>query len=133
MITILLILSLLLNVYSVFWYLTYYKNKAMEKQELVLTFLKGRDGRNVVARTQTGKVCLLDIPYCKQNNIYVKENEDWRCAIKEEKTACIIIQPITRTLTAEENNALYGRHLSDLVNKYSENKQQRRRGTAKTS
>jgi hypothetical protein len=51
--------------------------------------------------TTDGKICLLDIPYCKENNVYVREGEDWRCAVKEERENCIIVQPITRTLTAE--------------------------------
>lgn len=90
----------------------------MEKQEeLILTFMKGRDSRTV-ARTSEGKICLLDIPYCKENHIYVKENEDWRCAIKEVKQNAIIVQPITRLVTAEENTDIMGSKLSELADKY---------------
>jgi hypothetical protein len=89
----------------------------MEKEELILTFVKGRDSRTV-ARTNEGKICLLDIPYCKENHIYVKENEDWRCAVKEVKQNAIIVQPITRVVSAEENAEIMGNKLSELSDKY---------------
>lgn len=86
--------------------------------DLILTFFKGNDGRTI-ARTNKGKICLLDIPYCRENNVYVKENEDWRCAIKEEKEKCLIVQPITRTLTADENAEIYGDKIDMLKNKFA--------------
>src|SRR5574343_1604928 len=73
-------------------------NIVMEQQEqLTLTFVKVNDGKTI-ARTNKGKICLLDIPYCKQNHIFVNEGEDWKCAVKIEKEKCIIIQPINRLL-----------------------------------
>ncbi|MDD5551323.1 MAG: hypothetical protein PHS34_08690 [Candidatus Omnitrophica bacterium] len=74
----------------------------MTDEQIVLTFYKGRDNRTI-ARTKTGKICLLDIPYCKENHIWVGSGEDWRCAIKAEKEKVVIVQPITKVLTAEEN------------------------------
>jgi hypothetical protein len=106
----------------------------MEKQEqLTLTFVKGRDGK-VIARTNKGKICLLDIPYCKENHIFVNENEDWRCAVKIEKEKVIIIQPITRTVTAQENAEIYGEKVKDLQSKFG-NKvgTKEKSGQAKTS
>lgn len=111
-----LVLSILLNIY--FIGTITFKFLKMEKQEqLILTFLKGRDCRTV-ARTNEGKICLLDIPYCKENHIYVKEGEDWRCAVKEAKQNALIVQPITRLLTAEENADIMGGKLSELADKY---------------
>lgn len=95
------------------------KPQKLESQEqIVLTFFKGRDSRTI-SRSQAGKICLLDIPYCKQNNIYVKEYEDWRCAVKVEKEHCIVVQPITRTLTAKENEEIMGESLGKLKTKYN--------------
>jgi hypothetical protein len=74
----------------------------MKDEQVVLTFYKGKDNRTI-ARNQKGKICLLDINYCKENHIYILEDESWRCAIKDEKENCIIVQPITRTATAEDN------------------------------
>jgi hypothetical protein len=105
----------------------------MEKQEqLTLTFVKGRDGK-VIARTQKGKICLLDIPYCKENHIFVNENEDWRCAVKIEKEKVIIIQPITRTVTAQENAEIYGEKAKELVSKFGKSGTKEKSGQAKTS
>ncbi len=109
-------------------------SKLMEKQEqLTLTFVKGRDGK-VIARTQKGKICLLDIPYCKENHIFVNENEDWRCAVKIEKEKVIIIQPITRTVTAQENAEIYGEKVKDLKDKFGgKSGTKEKSGQAKTS
>ena len=84
---------------------------------MVLTFYEGRNGR-IIATSKEGKICLLDFAYCKQNKIYVKYGEDWRCAVKEEKEHSIIVQPITRTLTAEENEQILGSKVEELKNKY---------------
>lgn len=89
----------------------------MEQDQLILTFIEGRNGR-IIARSNEGKTCLLDFAYCKQNKIYVKFSETWRCAVKEEKEHSIIVQPITRTLTAEENEKLLGSKVEELKNKY---------------
>jgi len=105
----------------------------MENQEqLTLTFVKGRDGK-IIARTAKGKICLLDIAYCKENHIFVNENEDWRCAVKLEKEKCIIIQPITRTVTAQENQEVFGKKLNDLTNKFGRPDKKQKSGQAKTS
>ena len=90
----------------------------MEQEQIVLTFYEGRNGR-IIANSKEGKVCLLDFAYCKQNRIYVKFGEDWRCAIKEEKEHSIIVQPITRTLTAEENEKLFEVKKEELKNKFN--------------
>lgn len=74
----------------------------MEKEELILAFFKGRDNR-VIARTDKGKVCLLDFNYCKEQRIYVNDGEVWRCAVKFEKEKYITVQPITRMMTVDEN------------------------------
>lgn len=90
----------------------------MDKQEeITLTFIKGRDGKTI-ARTAEGKVCLLDIPYCKANNIYVHEFEDWRCAVKIDKEKALIVQPITRVVTSEENHELMGKKIDGLKDKF---------------
>lgn len=109
-------------------------NNTMEKQEqLTLTFVKGRDGK-VIARTQKGKICLLDIPYCKENHVFVNENEDWKCAVKIEKEKVIIIQPITRTVTAQENAEIYGEKAKELVSKFGNKSDTKEKsGQAKTS
>lgn len=78
----------------------------MTDEQIVLTFYKGNDNRTI-ARTTTGKICLLDIPYCKQNHIWVNAGEDWRCAITADKEKVLIVQPITKTLTAEENEQIF--------------------------
>jgi hypothetical protein len=76
----------------------------------------------------------LDIPYCKENHIFVNENEDWRCAVKLEKEKCIIIQPITRTVTAEENAEIYGDKVKDLKNKFGNRPPEKKKsGQVKTS
>jgi hypothetical protein len=94
------------------------KKRNMEQEQIVLTFYEGRNGR-IIANSKEGKVCLLDFAYCKQNRIYVKFGEDWRCAIKEEKEHSIIVQPITRTLTAEENEKLFEVKKEELKNKFN--------------
>lgn len=105
----------------------------MEQQEqLTLTFVKGRDGK-IIARTAKGKICLLDIAYCKQNHIFVNEGEDWKCAVKLEKEKCIIVQPINRTLTAQENEEIYGAKVKDLANKFGRPERKDKSGQAKTS
>ena len=78
----------------------------MADEQVILTFLKGRDGKTI-ARNNQGKICLLDIAYCKENKIWVSEGEDWRCAVKIDKKNVMIVQPITRTLTAKENAELF--------------------------
>jgi len=119
MTTILLILSILLNVYFIFrWYKTFKTNQMEKQKELVLTFIKGRDG-NIIAKTMEGKVCLIDTSYVKENGIIVLENEDWRCSVKEEKKACLIVQPINRITTAAENEAIYDKKINELKNKFA--------------
>lgn len=78
----------------------------MTDEQVILTFYKGKDGRTI-ARTTQGKICLLDIPYCKENKIWVNEWEDWKCGIKINKENVLIVQPINRLLTAEENKELF--------------------------
>jgi hypothetical protein len=98
----------------------------MEKQEeLTLTFIKGRDGKTI-AKTDEGKICLLDIPYCKASHTYVHEFEDWRCAVKEVKDNCLIVQPITLVTTSEENHELMGVKLDDLKSKFTSEKEEGR-------
>lgn len=126
---IILILSLILNVYTISYYIWYktHKNKTMEKQEeVILTFVRGRDKR-IVAKTDAGKVCLLDIKYCRENNFFVKENEDWRCSVREEKENCIIVQPIERTATATENLGIFNEKMEALKAKFG-NKEGRANG-----
>ncbi len=89
--------------------------------ELILTFFKDNDDRTI-ARTNTGKICLLDISYCKENKIYVKENEDWRCIVAIEKEKCIIVQPVTRVVTAEENATIYADSIGMLKDKFQGNR-----------
>jgi hypothetical protein len=88
-----------------------------EQEQIILTFFKGRQDR-IIAKNHKGKICLLDFAYCRENHIYVKENEDWRCAIKEERANAIFVQPITRTLTAAENEQIYGKKLEGLKDKF---------------
>lgn len=113
----LLIISILLNIYLIFR--KQLKKDLVEPEipEMSLTFLKGKDER-IVARNNDGKVCLFDITYCKENHIYVKENETWRCTMKEEKESCIIVQPITRIMTASDNAEMMGERLVELQKKY---------------
>jgi hypothetical protein len=119
MITTLLILSTLFNLYFIGTKLyENYKTRIMEKQEeITLTFLKGRDGKTI-ARTESGKICLLDIPYCKAQNVYINESETWRCAVKEERENCVIVQPIQRTATAAENEAVIANKVDGLRDKF---------------
>lgn len=93
------------------------KEEESKDDQVILTFFKGSDNRTI-ARNNKGKICLLDIQYCKANRIYVQNGEDWRCAIKEERANCIIVQPITRTLTAAENEEIYGSKLAGLRKKF---------------
>lgn len=109
-----LITSLLINIYFIIKTL---KRKKMEQDQLILTFYKG-DNNRTIAKTTQGKVCMLDIAYCKENNIYVKWGEDWRCAISKEMEHKIIVQPITRTLTAEQNQQLFDQKATDLKKKF---------------
>lgn len=120
MTTILLILSLILNVYTIIYYIWHKtrKLKAMETQnEMLLTFFKGRDTM-VISRTDEGKVCLLDIPYCKKNYIYVKEGQEWRCAVKEEKQSCVVVQPLERIKTAADTEKLMAEKVDQLKEKF---------------
>ena len=116
-ITIILAISVLFNFWHIFSVINL-KRKKMTDQQITLTFVKGRDGK-VIARTETGKICLLDINYCKQNKIWVNEYEDWRCGIKEEREACIIVQPISRTATAEDNKHLIDDKVGQLKDKFN--------------
>lgn len=120
MINIILILSIILNVCTAIyciWDKTH-KRKAMDKQEeLSLTFFKGRDDM-VISRTAAGKVCLLDMPYCKKNYIYVKESQEWRCMVKEEKQSCVVVQPLERLKSAEETEKIMAKQVDDLKRKF---------------
>jgi hypothetical protein len=111
---IVLIISALINIYFA---LKTLKRKKMEQDQLILTFYIGNNGRTI-ANNQNGKICLLDIEYCKKNKIYVKAGEDWRCAISIEKEHVLIVQPITRTLTAQENEQLFEIKKNELSEKY---------------
>jgi hypothetical protein len=87
----------------------------MKDEQLILSFIKGRDGR-IIARDSSGKICLLDIEYCRANKIFVKEYEDWRCVVVIDKGKCLIVQPITRTATAAENEKI---RISKLKDKFA--------------
>jgi hypothetical protein len=113
MITILLTLSISVNLYFI---ITTLKRKRKMTDSIRLTFYEGRE-KSCIARSNEGKVCLLDVAYCRKNRIYVKFNEVWRCAIKEEKMKYIIVQPISRLLTAEENLSLKVDELKDKYGK----------------
>jgi hypothetical protein len=108
-----------MNIFSIFQNLFKMKKEKEHdaQEEIILTFYKGRDGKTI-SRTKEGKICLLDIPYCKENRIYIKENEDWRCAIKQDKEHCIIVQPITRVVTAKENEEIFGEKVDMLKAKF---------------
>ncbi len=90
----------------------------MIQDQLVLTFQKDERGNKPIARSNEGKICFLDIAYCKENNIFVKYNESWRCAISKEDNRKIFVQPITRTLTAEENDRILAEKSKQLASKY---------------
>ena len=93
------------------------KRKKMTDEQLTLTFIKGRDGK-VIARDERGKVCLLDIKYCKENKIWVNEYEEWRCGVKEEREKLIMVQPITRLKTDKENKDMYLKKAEELKAKF---------------
>jgi hypothetical protein len=88
----------------------------MEQEQITVTFYKGRKG-DIIADSKEGKICIPDKNYCKQNRIYLKIDEVWRCCIKEEKENVIIIQPINRLMSAEENQKEQG---DKLKRKFSE-------------
>lgn len=115
---ILLLISISLNIY----FLVQFKKRNKMAKELILTFVKGRDDK-VIARTNQGKICLIDIPYCKENHIWINPNEDWNCIIKEERENVIIVQPVTRLVTAEENAEIFDYKVDQLSEKFSSKKQ----------
>jgi hypothetical protein len=118
MIKIILAISIIVNIYFL---VTKVRNNIKLKrmdQQVVLTFLKGRDG-SIIARNDTGKICLIDKPYCKENRIWVNENEEWKCAISREKENCLIVQPIVRLKTAAESEALMAEKADSLKSKFN--------------
>ncbi len=119
MIKIILAISIVVNLYFL---VTRVRNnikiKRMSDQPVVLLFLKGRDD-SIIARNDTGKICLIDKPYCKENRIWINENEEWKCAISREKENCLIVQPIVRLKTAAETEALMAAKTEDLKGKFN--------------
>lgn len=73
-------------------------------EQLVLTFFRGKMEK-VIARTDDGKICFLDIPYCKGNRIWINEGEEWNCGFRDAGKV-LVVQPIVRTKTADENKKL---------------------------
>lgn len=69
---------------------------------LFLDFFPGRNGKPV-ARTESGKICLLNFEECKKNKVYVHEGEQWKCRIDEEHEKKIIVTPLAMTLDKEES------------------------------
>ena len=69
---------------------------------LFLDFFPGRNGKPV-ARTESGKICLLNFAECKKRKVYVHDGEQWRCRVDEEHEKKIIVTPLAMTLDAEEN------------------------------
>ena len=119
MIKIILAISIVVNVYFLITKVrNYNKLKRMSDQQVVLTFLKGRDD-SIIARNDTGKICLIDKPYCKENRIWVNENEEWKCAISREKENCLIVQPTIRLKTAAESEALMAEKTEGLKSKFN--------------
>jgi hypothetical protein len=118
MIKLYLAISIIVNIYFL---ITKVRNNIKFKRmsdQVVLTFLKGRDS-SIIARNDTGKICLIDKPYCKENRIWVNENEEWRCAISREKENCLIVQPIVRLKTAAESEALMAEKTDSLKSKFN--------------
>jgi hypothetical protein len=93
--------------------------------EIQLTFYKGRDNK-LIARNKNGKVCLIDFTYCKEHHIWVQDGEAWNCFVKREEEKFMIVQPISRLKTADENKAEEEEMTVKLREKYKKESPARR-------
>jgi hypothetical protein len=62
-------------------------------------FFTGKDKR-VVGRSTTGKIAIISFDFKVS---WVKEGEDWLCDVIQEDDHKIIVMPVNRTVSAEEN------------------------------
>jgi len=91
-----------------------------DEYQLALDFIPGN--RDVpIAKTFGGKICLLDLDFCKEKKIWIKVGETWRCRVTHEEDKKIIVQPLYILLSIEENDAIMKLKLKALKAKHGTN------------
>ena len=70
--------------------------------------------KKVVGRSGSGKIAIISFDF---KGSWVKDGEDWLCDVIKEEEHKLIVMPVHRTITADENFA----NSVDILNKLKEN------------
>jgi len=97
-----------------------YPDLFADDYQLALDFVPGN--KDVpIAKTFDGKICILDLNYCKKNKVWIKVGETWRCKVVTEEDKKIIVQPLYILFSIEENEMLFKSKTEALKEKYGAN------------
>jgi hypothetical protein len=86
----------------------------MENKREEITFFKDREGK-VIGRSECGKYAIIDKNYKGE---WVYPNETWEVEYVLEDETKIIIKPIQKIRTKEENKKLFDEAIAKLQEKY---------------
>jgi hypothetical protein len=79
--------------------LTLIKRSTFQKEEI--HFFTGRD-KKVIGRASCGKFAVVSFDY---RGLYVRDGDDWLCEIIKDEENRVIVFPLERIKSAEENYA----------------------------
>lgn len=84
---------------------------------IVLDFTESKKTKKPIARTEAGKMCILDFN-CMESKI-VNPGETWNCRILCEDENKLIVKPLSIKLSKEQNKAIFDSKLQELKSKFS--------------
>jgi hypothetical protein len=87
--------------------------KLIKRSEFIreeIHFLTGRDGK-IIGHASSGKIALISRDY---KGIWVRDGDDWLCDIMREEEKMVIVMPVERIKSSEQNKSEIDQRLEKL-------------------